>query len=129
MADIFLTTVHHPPFVRHKDRTMNHFTSTTSTETVLMRRATDADSARIRTLALLDNKRAPAGPFIVAEAGGEVLAAESLSSGTVVADPFRLTSDLVAMLHLRATQLRGTSELSLRRIRRSHGAQQSALAA
>src|SRR3954471_8988347 len=99
---------------------MNHFTSTTSTESVLMRRATDADSARIRTLALLDNKRVPAGPFIVAEAGGEILAGDPLTSGPGVADPFRLTADLVAMLHLRAQQLRGTSDLSAHRARRSH---------
>jgi hypothetical protein len=108
---------------------MNHFTSTTSTEAVLMRRATDADSARIRTLAMLDNKRVPAGPFIVAEAGGELLAAQSLSTGTVVADPFRLTSDLVAMLDLRAHQLSPTSDLSAHRARRWHRASQSALAA
>jgi hypothetical protein len=84
---------------------MNHLTSTTSTEPVLMRRATGADAGRIRSLAMLDDKRLPAGPFLVAEAGDEIVAARSLSTGTVVADPFRRTSDLVAMLRLRAEQI------------------------
>ena len=80
-----------------------------------MRRATAEDSTRIRTLALLDDKRMPAGPFLVAELGGEIVAARSLASGTGVADPFRLTSDIVAMLRLRAAQV---SELGSRRARR-----------
>ncbi|MEA2413088.1 MAG: hypothetical protein QOC77_3649 [Thermoleophilaceae bacterium] len=99
---------------------MNYITSTTSTEPVLMRHASTEDSARIRTLALLDDKRIPAGPFLVAEAGGEIVAARSLSTGAVVADPFRLTSDIVAMLRLRANQVGAVNELSARRTRRSH---------
>jgi hypothetical protein len=94
---------------------MTNFMSTTpqlNAETVLMRRATADDTARVRTLARLDDRRMPPGPFLVAEAGGEIVAARSLSSGAVVADPFRLTSDIVAMLRLRATQV---SELGVRR--------------
>ncbi len=89
---------------------MTNFMSTiTNTEAVLMRRATAEDTARIRTLARLDDKRMPAGPFLIAETGGEIVAARSLATGAVVADPFRLTSDIVAMLRLRADQ---ASELS-----------------
>jgi hypothetical protein len=96
---------------------MTNIMSTTSrTDAVLMRPATTDDSARVRTLALLDDKRVPAGPFLVAEVGGDMVAARSLSTGTVVADPFRLTSDIVAMLRLRADQV---SELDARRARRS----------
>src|SRR5436309_12639047 len=88
---------------------MTNFMSTTSTnpttEAVLMRRATATDAFRIRTLARLDDKRLPAGPYLVAEASGEIVAARSLSTGDAVADPFRLTSDIVAMLSLRAQQL------------------------
>ena len=107
---------------------MTNIMSTTSrTDAVLMRPATTADSARVRTLALLDNKRMPAGPFLVAEVGGDIVAARSLSTGTVVADPFRLTSDIVAMLRLRADQV---SELGARRTRRSaSGSFDAALAA
>ena len=107
---------------------MTNIMSTTSTsEAVLMRRAGADDSARIRTLALLDDRRMPAGPFLLAEVGGEVVAARSLSTGAVVADPFRLTSDIVAMLRLRADQM---SELEARRARRSaRGSFGTALAA
>jgi hypothetical protein len=113
---------------------MTYFTSTTSTpvaEAVLMRRATADDAARVRLLALLDNKRLPAGPFLVAEASGEIVAARSLSTGAVVADPFRLTSDIVSMLRLRAGQIGATSELDERRARRSgrSSAQRTAVAA
>ena len=109
---------------------MNYIMSTTSTQTaeaVLMRRATAADSARIRTLALLDSSRVPAGPVLVAEVGGEIVAARSLTTGAVVADPFRLTSDIVAMLHLRAGQV---SDLPERRVaRRSPAAHAAPIAA
>jgi hypothetical protein len=90
---------------------MTNFMSTiTNAEPVLMRRATADDTGRIRTLARLDDRRLPAGPFLVAEAGGEIVAARSLATGAVVADPFRLTSDVVAMLRLRASQV---SELAV----------------
>jgi len=96
---------------------MNHFMSTTSknptTGAVLMRRATADDAFRIRTLARLDDQRLPAGPFLVAEASGEIVAARSLTTGTVIADPFRLTSDIVAMLGLRAGQLSPPTELAV----------------
>jgi hypothetical protein len=93
---------------------MTNFMSTTpkNDEALVMRRASAEDSARIRTLARLDDRRMPAGPFLVAELGGEIVAARSLSTGTVVADPFRLTSDIVDMLRLRASQV---SELNPRR--------------
>lgn len=102
---------------------MTNLMSTTSirteaTEPVLMRRSTAADAARIRVLARLDDKRLPAGPFLVAEVSGEVVAALSLTSGTIVADPFRPTSDAVAMLRLRGLQVSGTNELHERRAAR-----------
>jgi hypothetical protein len=61
----------------------------------------------------------------VAELGDEVVAAHSLSTGSVVADPFRLTGDAVAMLRLRAAQVGMTGELAARRTLREgsfHGA-------
>jgi hypothetical protein len=100
---------------------MNYITSTTSiqAEPVLMRRATSADSARIWELARLDNRRMPAGPHLVAEVSGEIVAAFSLSTSAVVADPFRPTSDAVAMLKLRANQVSDIGELAERRARRN----------
>jgi len=96
---------------------MTNFMSTTPkfNESVLMRRATAEDAARIRTLARLDDKRMPAGPFLLAETGGEIVAARSLASGAVVADPFRLTTDIVAMLRLRASQVGEPGERRSRR--------------
>ena len=110
---------------------MNHITSTTSIETepVLMRRATSADNARVWELARLDNKRMPAGPHLVAEVSGEIVAAVSLTSGTVVADPFRRTSDAVAMLELRAHQVGAVGELHERRARRDSRSLDYAVAA
>src|SRR4051812_22192621 len=74
-------------------------------ESVLVRRSTAADAARLRTLARLDDRRLPEGPFIVAEIAGEVTAATSLSAGVTVADPFRRTADVVDILRLRSAQL------------------------
>jgi hypothetical protein len=83
-----------------------------------MRRAALADAARIRELARLDDKRMPAGPFLVADVAGETVAAVSLSSGAVVADPFRLTADAVAMLRLRAAQVGTARALGAHRFAR-----------
>jgi hypothetical protein len=95
-----------------------------------MRRAAIDDTARIRELARLDDKRMPAGPFLVADVAGEIVAAVSLSNGTVVADPFRLTADAVAMLRLRAAQVGETSALGAHRfLTRSHSERQFAVAA
>jgi hypothetical protein len=105
--------------------------STTSlhTEPVLTRRAAIADAVRIRELARLDDKRMPAGPFLVADVAGEIVAAVSLSNGTVVADPFRLTADAVAMLRLRAAQVGSASALGAHRFARRRPEQQLAVAA
>jgi hypothetical protein len=74
-------------------------------DAVTVRRATTADSARIRVIARLDDRRPPVGPFLVAEVTGEVVAAFAMGSGIVVADPFRPTADAVALLRLRAAQV------------------------
>ena len=72
---------------------------------VLVRRATAADAGRIAELARLDDRRLPQGPFLVAELDGEAVAAMSLASGAVVADPFRRTGDAADMLRLRSVQI------------------------
>jgi hypothetical protein len=74
-------------------------------EPVLVRRATAGDHAQVRTLASLDSRRMSDGPYLVAEIADEMIAAMSLSSGEVVADPFRRTRDAVALLRLRAEQI------------------------
>ena len=74
-------------------------------DAVLVRRATARDAARLRTLALLDDRRLGEGPFLVAELTGEVLAAMSLSTGRIVADPFRRTRDAEDLMRVRARQI------------------------
>lgn len=73
---------------------------------ILIRRATAADAPAVRRLAALDSARVPRGEVLLAEVGGEPLAAISLADDRVVADPFRRTAELAALLRVRARQLR-----------------------
>jgi hypothetical protein len=71
-------------------------------------RAARADDApALRRLAQLEGRRQPTLPrVLIAEVGGELLAALPLDGGEAIADPFRPTAQLVAMLRLQAGQLR-----------------------
>jgi hypothetical protein len=73
-----------------------------------LRYAVPADAEALDRLAQLDSRRAPRGVVLVAEVGSDVWAAISLDDGHAVADPFRLTGELVALLVERARQLRGS---------------------
>jgi len=83
-----------------------------------IRRSAPGDGDRIRLLARLDDRRAPAGPCLVAEIEGEMVAALSLVTGAAVSDPFRPTADALALLQLRAAQLGVVPELAGRSRRR-----------
>jgi hypothetical protein len=48
----------------------------------------------------------PRDPMLVAEVGGEMRAAVSVRNGYAVADPFRRSSEHVALLRARAEQVR-----------------------
>jgi hypothetical protein len=74
-------------------------------ESVTLRLATAADRAALERLAQLDSARRLAGEVLVAEVAHELRAALSLGDRRAVADPFRLTADLVVLLHGRADQL------------------------
>jgi hypothetical protein len=75
-----------------------------------LRDATDDDSAALMRLARLDSRgRPPAGRLILAEDRGELVAAMAVESGAAIADPFKATASIVAMLEVRARQLRGTT--------------------
>jgi hypothetical protein len=65
----------------------------------------ERDIDAIRLLAALDSKQMPTGAVLVAEQAGEVVAALALDGGRVLADPFKPTADIVALLKLRARQL------------------------
>ena len=76
------------------------------TSTLTLRYAVAADAEALDRLAQLDSDRAPRGVVLVAEVPGELWAALSLDDGHAVADPFRPTGELVALLVERARGLR-----------------------
>ena len=73
---------------------------------VLIRSARDSDARALARLAALDSSELPTGDLLVAEADGELVAALSLDTGERIADPFRPTADVVALLRLRAARLK-----------------------
>ena len=86
------------------------------------REATDEDAAGLLRLAHLDSRpQPPSGRMLVALDRGELVAAISVDSGAAIADPFRATAPVVALLRLRAEYLRPRSErtavFSFRRLR------------
>jgi hypothetical protein len=91
--------------------------STASTDTVVLRHATVADDAALRDLAALDSARLGPGPHLVAEVDGHLRAAVSLADGATIADPFRPSDGVVALLRARAGGRPATSP-ARRRLRR-----------
>jgi hypothetical protein len=71
-----------------------------------LRICSEADYPALQRLAERDSAVVPGGTLIVAESSGRLLAAISLETRAVIADPFQRTSDAVDLLHRRAMQLR-----------------------
>lgn len=86
-------------------------------DSVTLRLATSADTGELRRLAQLDTRDLPPGPHLVAERGGRLDAAISLSSGAVVANPFERTAELRDLLRHAASVRRRHPRRHLRRIR------------
>ena len=82
-------------------------TPLTTAPTVLIRAARGSDGGALHRLAALDSASVPAGDLLVAESDGALVAALAPESGAAIADPFRPTADVVALLALRAERLRG----------------------
>jgi hypothetical protein len=80
-----------------------------------IRAATDADAPALLRLARLDSSRPPAGSIVIAEDQGVLVAAMSIDDGATIADPFRATAAVVAMLRLRSEQIRGETPRARRR--------------
>jgi hypothetical protein len=74
------------------------------TDAITITRSTAADSADVLRLALLDDRRAPAGPALLAYVDGELRAAVGLVDGRAIADPFHPTAELVEILRFQARQ-------------------------
>jgi hypothetical protein len=93
-------------------------TSRNLAETLTIRMAVSADAEALRRLAELDSAPPPAPvPVLVAEVGGELRAALALDGGPAIADPFRRTGELVAMLAERTRQLAPPPRRAARRWR------------
>jgi hypothetical protein len=71
---------------------------------VVIRAARGSDGEALENLARLDSQRPLGGEALIAEQDGAVVAA--LAGDRVIADPFRSTSDVVALLRLRAGRTR-----------------------
>ena len=81
-----------------------------------LRNATFADAADLHRLARLDSQPyPPSGRLVVAVEDGVMIAAVAVESGEAIADPFRSTAPVVALLRLRAQAMR-ISEPPRRRI-------------
>jgi hypothetical protein len=74
-------------------------------EAILLRLQTIQDAWAVRRLAALEGRPAPAGPCVLAEVSGTVIAALPLNGGAPISDPFAPTRHLVQLLELRARQL------------------------
>ena len=80
----------------------------TEVEDVAVRRLDrrPSDRAALDYLADLDSSEPPTGEVLGAELDGALVAAISLSTGDVIADPFVRTDHIRSLLELRASQLR-----------------------
>jgi hypothetical protein len=86
-----------------------------SKATLTIRMAVPADAPALRRLAQLDSAPPPDQvPMLVATADGDLCAALLLSGGTAIANPFRRTAEIVAMLTARARQLQAPTRSSSR---------------
>jgi hypothetical protein len=74
-------------------------------ESDIVIRRVSGDSPVVARLAALDSQRAAQGDHLVAEVGGDAVAAMPLGGGRAVSDPFRATAAAVALLSARAAQL------------------------
>ena len=82
--------------------------STTHLDAIVIRHATAADARAVAELAILDSREPLSGPALIAEVDGVARAALDLSDGSVVADPFAYTGELVELLALHARAAHGT---------------------
>lgn len=84
-------------------------------EAMILRVACPGDDEALARLANLDSALPLTPPVLIAEVGGEMRAALSLSDATVIADPFRYTVAAQQLLRARAAQLQGSRRPSWRR--------------
>ena len=76
----------------------------TTAPNISIRLATEEDDHTLIRLAALDSAPAPRGSVLVADVGGEIVAARSLTKPLSISDPFRRTDEIRELLELRARQ-------------------------
>ena len=79
-------------------------------KTLTIRPADAADAGALFRLAALDSAYPPTGDMLIAEVGNELWAAIDVDTGDTIADPFRPSGELVDLLRLRASLLRGEGQ-------------------
>ena len=101
-----------------------HHVPMTTSSSIAIRAATESsDDDVVRLLAALDSSGKPESPVVIAIVDGRPVAAASLVDGSVVADPFVPTADVVELLQARvaataqATRPRRRRRLVLPRLR------------
>ncbi|HUR84695.1 MAG TPA: hypothetical protein VMY78_05065 [Solirubrobacteraceae bacterium] len=77
--------------------------------TIVIRLANHGDARTLNDLAALDSRRSLTGPAMLAEVDGVVRAALDLDDGSVAADPFVRTAEVVELLRMRARRLEGAA--------------------
>ena len=75
---------------------------------IVIRHANAADERMLAELALLDDRAPLTGPALIGEIDGVARAALDLHDGSVAADPFARTAELVELLLLHAGVTRAT---------------------
>ncbi len=88
---------------------------------ITIRAAGPEDVEALHRLAQRDSRAVPGGELLIALVEGEARAAISLASGEAIADPFHRTRELVGMLTLRGSQLRGETRRRRRGLKRLLG--------
>lgn len=85
------------------------FTAMSPAASLSIRLSGDQDALELGRLARLDSTLHDGGPALLAVVDGAIWAAKPLAGGPAIADPFRPTADLVALLELRLAQLGATA--------------------
>jgi hypothetical protein len=81
---------------------------------IMIRRSRLDDDAALQRLARLDSRPLPAGTFLLAEVGRELVAAVPLNvDEEPLADPFRPTADISELLRRSARRLRQDATLDV----------------
>jgi hypothetical protein len=93
----------HSRFRRHRERAP--WDESQLWQGLTVRLATSADQPALARLAELEEAVEPAAPVLLGVVMQRPVAALSLRDGSVIADPFTPTRDLVELMSLRARQL------------------------